>query len=266
MTIIEALILGMVQGLTEFLPVSSSGHIQIGTYLFGIDPKENLLFSVLVHGATVIATIIVFHQEIKGIISGLFKFEYNAETRLVINFVISMIPIFIVGVFFKEEVEQFFEKRIIFVASMLMITGFLLAATHFLNTFDNTGNVKPFKAFVIGLAQAFAVLPGISRSGATIATGMILGIEKEEATRFSFLMVIVPILGASFLEVKKVMDLPSVATAIPISSLVAGFIAALVFGVLACRWMLTIVRKGKLIFFAGYCFTVATIILIIQLI
>lgn len=266
MTIIEALILGMVQGLTEFLPVSSSGHIQIGTYLFGIDPKENMIFSVLVHGATVIATIIVFFKEIKGIIAGLFKFEYNAETRLVINLVVSMIPIFIVGMFFKEEVEQFFEKRIIFVASMLMVTGFLLAATHFLNTFDNTGNIKPLKAFVIGLAQAFAVLPGISRSGATIATGMILGVEKEEATRFSFLMVIVPILGASFLEVQKVIDQPALTSGISTSALIAGFISALVFGVLACRLMLTIIRKGKLMYFATYCFVVATTILIVQFI
>ena len=266
MTIIEALILGMVQGLTEFIPVSSSGHIQIGAYLFGINTKENLLFSVLVHGATVIATIIVFHKEIRQIIIGLFKFENNPETKMVANIFVSMIPIFIVGMFFKEEVELFFEKSIIFVASMLMITGFLLAATHFLNTFDNIGKIKPFKAFVIGLAQAFAVLPGISRSGATIATGMILGVEKEEATRFSFLMVIIPILGASMLEVKKIVEQPVIATEISSMALTAGFLSALIFGIIACRWMLTIIRKGKLMYFATYCFIVASIILITQFI
>ena len=264
MTIFEALILGMVQGLTEFLPVSSSGHIQIGVYLFGIDNKENLLFSILVHGATVLATIIVFRKQIRDIFIGLFKFEYNSETKLVVNLIVSMIPIFIVGVFFKDEAEQFFEKSIIFVASMLMVTGFLLAATQFLNTFDNTGKVKPFKALIIGLAQAFAVLPGISRSGATIATGMILGIEKEEATRFSFLMVIVPILGASALEVKKIMESPGIATEISSTALTVGFLSALIFGILACSWMLTIVKKGKLMYFATYCFVVATIILITQ--
>ena len=266
MTIIEAFILGMVQGLTEFLPVSSSGHIQIGAYLFGINSKENLLFSVLVHGATVIATIIVFHKEIKQIFVGLFKFENNAETRMVINIAVSMIPILIVGLFFKDEVEQFFEKSILFVASMLMITGFLLSATQFLNTFDNTGHIKPFKALIIGLAQAFAVLPGISRSGATIATGMILGVEKEEATRFSFLMVIIPILGASLLEVIKIVEQPVIATEISSTALVVGFLSALIFGIIACRWMLSIIKKGKLMYFATYCFIVATIILITQFI
>lgn len=264
MTLFEAFILGMVQGLTEFLPVSSSGHIQIGSFLFGIDPKENLLFSVIVHGATVLSTIIVLRKDIVDIITQLLKFEWNKETKFVVNILISMIPVFIVGMFFKEQVEAFFEKQIIFVAGMLMITGLLLSATQFLKTFDNTGDVTPMKAFIIGMAQAFAVLPGISRSGATIATGMILGVEKEEATKFSFLMVIIPILGISLLQVKDIIESPAAATSIPTSSLIVGFFSALIFGVLACRWMLSIVRKGKLMYFATYCFIVATIIIIIE--
>lgn len=264
MTLIEAFLLGMVQGLTEFLPVSSSGHIQIGAFLFGIDPKENLLFSVLVHGATVLSTIVVLRKDIADIITQLLKFEWNKETKFVVNIFISMIPVFIVGMFFKEQVEAFFQKQIIFVAAMLMITGLLLSATQFLKTFDNNGEVTPLKAFIIGMAQAFAVLPGISRSGATIATGMILGVEKEEATKFSFLMVILPILGISFLQVKEIIESPAVATSIPISSLIVGFFSALIFGILACRWMLSIVRKGKLMYFATYCFIVATIIIIVE--
>lgn len=264
MTTLEAFLLGMVQGLTEFLPVSSSGHIQIGAYLFGINPKENLLFTILVHGATVLATIIVFHKEIARIIRNVLKFEDNADTRFVLNIGISMIPILIVGLFYKEEVEEFFSRSVIFVASMLMITGILLAATYFLKTFNNTGNVTPMKAFIIGLAQAFAVLPGISRSGATIATAMILGVEKEQATKFSFLMVIVPILGATLLEVIDIIQNPGIATGISTPALIVGFLSALVFGVLACRWMITIVRNGKLIYFAVYCFALATFILIVE--
>lgn len=219
MNILEAFLLGLVQGLTEFLPVSSSGHIQIGTHLFGISSEENLIFTVLVHGATVLATIIVFRKELKRMLGEVLKFENNDDTRFVINIGISMIPVLIVGLFFKDEVESFFSKQIIFVASMLMITGFLLAATHFLKTFDNTGNVNPLKAFVIGLAQAFAVLPGISRSGATIATAMIMGVEKEQATKFSFLMVIVPILGASLLEVIEIIKHPEITSTISNSAL-----------------------------------------------
>jgi undecaprenyl-diphosphatase len=264
MTLFEAFVLGMIQGLTEFLPVSSSGHIQIGSFLFGIDPKENLLFSVIVHGATVLSTIIVLRKDIADLITQLLKFEWNKETKFVVNIFISMIPVFIVGLFFKEQVEAFFEKQIIFVAAMLMITGLLLAATQFLKTFDNTGDVTPLKAFIIGLAQAFAVLPGISRSGATIATAMILGVEKEEATKFSFLMVIIPILGISLLQVKDIIESPVAATSIPISSLIVGFFAALIFGILACKWMLSIVRKGKLMYFATYCFIVATLIIIVE--
>ena len=202
----EALLLGIIQGLTEFLPVSSSGHLQIGTALLGIQSSENLLFTVIVHGATVLSTIIVFRKDIAHIIKGLFEFKFNEETKLVLYIIISMIPVGIIGVFFESEVEKFFEGRTIFVASMLMITGFILLASNYLKAKNKTGEITTTNSFIIGLAQAFAVLPGISRSGSTIATALILGVDKEKATRFSFLMVIPPILGATLLKVKDVVE------------------------------------------------------------
>lgn len=266
MNVYEAFILGMLQGLTEFLPVSSSGHIQIGAYLFGINTGENLMFTVLVHGATVISTIIVFWKEIKKIVLGVLKFEYNAETRFFLYIVISMIPVALVGVFFKAEVEQLFDGKIIFVASMLMVTGFLLAATSFVKANSTTGQLNYTKAFLIGMAQAFAVLPGISRSGATIATGLIVGIEKKEATRFSFLMVVAPIMGISFLQIIDIMENPLAIGSTSVTALAVGFVSALGFGIVACRWMINLVQKGKLIYFAIYCFLLATTVLLMQLI
>ena len=258
MSIIEAFILGMLQGLTEFLPVSSSGHIQLGAYVFGISTSENLMFTVIVHGATVLSTIIVFRKEILKIIQGLLKFEYNEETKFFLYILVSMIPVAIVGMFFKAEVEELFDGKIVFVASMLMVTGFLLAATNFIKADTKTGQ--------LGLAQAFAVIPGISRSGATIASGLIAGVEKEQATRFSFLMVIIPILGASFLQILDIIENPSITGNTSAAALGVGFITALVFGIIACRWMITIVQKGKLIYFAIYCFIIATFVLVMQLI
>jgi undecaprenyl-diphosphatase len=264
MSVFEAFILGMLQGLTEFLPVSSSGHIQFGAYFFGISTSENLMFTVLVHGATVLSTIIVFHKDILAIIRGIFKFEYNEETKFFLFILVSMIPVGIVGVFFKTEVEELFDGKIVFVASMLMVTGFLLAATNFIKAETKTGELNYLKAFIIGLAQAFAVIPGISRSGATIATGLIAGVEKKEATRFSFLMVIIPILGASFLQVLDIIENPSITGNTSAAALGVGFVSALFFGIIACRWMIKIVQKGKLIYFAAYCFIVATIVLVMQ--
>ena len=265
MSVFEAFILGMLQGLTEFLPVSSSGHIQLGAYFFGIRTSENLIFTVIVHGATVLSTIIVFHKDILEIIKGVLKFEYNEETKFFLFILVSMIPVGLVGVFFKSEVEELFEGKIIFVASMLMVTGFLLAATNFIKADAKTGDLNYLKAFIIGLAQAFAVVPGISRSGATIATGLIVGIEKKQATRFSFLMVIVPILGASFLQVLDIIENPSITGNTSSAALAVGFITALIFGIIACRWMIKIVQKGKLIYFATYCFVIASIVLATQL-
>lgn len=266
MSLLEALILGIVQGLTEFLPVSSSGHLQIGAAILGVNSADNLLFTIIVHGATVLSTVIVFWKEIINIIKGLFKFQLNEETKLVIYIVISMIPVGIVGVFFESQVEQFFDGQVIFVASMLMITGFLLLATNYLKAKNATGEITYSKSVIIGLAQAFAVLPGISRSGATIATGLILGIDKEKATRFSFLMVIPPILGATLLKIKDLIEQPVSTTEISNAALAVGFISALTFGIFACRWMINIVKKGSLVYFAYYCFAVSAITMAIQFI
>ena len=265
MTVFEAFILGMLQGLTEFLPVSSSGHIQLGAYFFGINTAENLMFTVIVHGATVLSTLIVFRKDILQIIQGILKFEYNEETKFFLFILVSMIPVGIVGVFFKSEVEALFDGKIVFVASMLMVTGFLLAATNFIKTDTKTGELNYLKAFIIGLAQAFAVIPGISRSGATIATGLIVGVNKAQATRFSFLMVIIPILGASLLQVKDIIENPLITGNTSTAALGVGFITALIFGIIACQWMIKIVQKGKLIYFAAYCFIVATFVLVMQL-
>ncbi|MEN8249361.1 MAG: undecaprenyl-diphosphate phosphatase [Bacteroidota bacterium] len=266
MNVFEAFILGLLQGLTEFLPVSSSGHIQLGAYFFELNNQENLMFTVIVHGATVISTIIVFWKEIKKITIGVLKFKYNDDMKFFLHVVVSMIPVGIVGVFFKSDVEGFFDGKIVFVASMLMITGFLLAATHYIKADTRTGKINYMKAFIIGIAQAFAVLPGISRSGATIATALIAGVEKKEATRFAFLMVIIPILGATLLQVIEIVKTPAITGNTSIAALSVGFVTALVFGIIACRWMINIVQKGKLIYFAIYCFIIATAVLIIQLI
>lgn len=266
MTVFEAFVLGMLQGLTEFLPISSSGHIQLGVYFFGINTSENLIFTVLVHGATVLSTIIVFWNEIVRITKGVLRFEYNEETKFFLYVLVSMIPVGFIGVFYKAEVEALFDGKIIFVASMLMLTGFLLAGTAFIKADTTTGKLNYLKAFIIGLAQAFAVLPGISRSGATIATGLIVGVEKTEATRFSFLMVIIPILGASLLQTIDIIKQPEITGSTSNLALAVGFLTALAFGILACRWMINIVKKGKLIYFAAYCFIVATIVLILQLV
>lgn len=266
MTVFEAFVLGLLQGLTEFLPVSSSGHIQMGAYFFQLDNKENLLFTVLVHGATVLSTIIVFWKEILSIINGILKFNYNDDMKFFLHVLVSMIPVGIIGVFFKSNVESFFDGKIIFVASMLMITGFLLAATNYIKSRTRTGKLDYLKSFIIGIAQAFAVLPGISRSGATIATGLLVGVNKKDATRFAFLMVIIPILGAALLQIIEIIETPSITGNTSITALGVGFITALVFGILACRWMINIVQKGKLIYFAIYCFIIATTVLTIQLI
>jgi undecaprenyl-diphosphatase len=266
MSLFEAFILGLLQGLTEFLPISSSGHIQLGAYFFGISTQENLTFTVLVHGATVLSTIIVFWKDIGKILRGVLQLKYNEETRFFLQIVVSMIPVGLVGVLYKDEVEALFDGKILFVASMLVVTGFLLAATNYIKPRTTTREVNYLKAVIIGMAQAFAVLPGISRSGATIATGLIVGVEKEKATRFSFLMVIPPILGATLLQVIDLIKNPALAGTTSTSALAVGFITALVFGILACRWMIGIVKKGKLLYFALYCFVLATVVLILQLI
>jgi len=258
---LEAIILGLVQGLTEFLPVSSSGHLELGKYLLNINPEKSLVFTVVVHGATVLSTIVVFWKDIWQILKGLFKFQLNEETLYVFKLIVSMIPVLIVGVFFMDDVEQFFNGNIVFVGSMLLITSALLASTMFIKS--NTRNIRFLDAFVIGIAQALAVLPGISRSGATISTGLIIGNKKELITRFSFLMVLVPIIGANAQNMLSA-DV-SMNTGVGFLPLLVGFLAAFISGLFACKWMIKIVNKGKLIYFAIYTFVVGAIAIIVGL-
>lgn len=248
----EALILGIVQGLTEYLPVSSSGHLAIGSALFGIEGEDNLTFTIVVHVATVFSTLVILWKEIDWIFRGLFKFEMNNETRYVINILISMIPIGIVGVFFKDKVEAIFGSGLLVVGCMLLVTAALLAFSYYAKP-RQKNNISMKDAFIIGLSQACAVLPGLSRSGTTIATGLLLGNNKAKLAQFSFLMVIPPILGEALLDVLKLVKGEDIGGDIPTLSLVVGFVAAFLSGCLACKWMINIVKKGKLIYFAVYC-------------
>jgi len=260
--ILEAILLGVLQGLTEFLPVSSSGHIELGKYLFGIELKDDLLFSLFLHLATVLSTIIVFRKDILSIIKELFQFKFNEATRFVTYILISMLPVFIVGIFFKDAVESFYNGNIAFVGAMLIITGLLLLASEKIKA--KTRNLNAPSAFIIGIAQAIAVLPGISRSGATIATGLISGVDRSAIARFSFLMVIPPIIGASILDVGNISN--SQYNSTDILNMCAGFIAAFLTGLFACKLMIRLVKNSKLIYFAIYCFLVGSICLISRLI
>lgn len=251
---LQALILGAVQGLTEYLPVSSSGHLTIGSYLFGVNPDDNLTFTVAVHVATVLSTLVILWKEVAWIFKGLFKCQMNDETRYVLNIVVSMIPIGIVGVFFKDTVEEIFGSGLAIVGSMLLVTALLLTFSYFARP-RTKENISMRDAFVIGLAQACAVMPGLSRSGSTIATGLLLGNKKEQLAQFSFLMVIPPILGEALLDIIKAVSHGAEAAVgdISMTALAVGFLSAFVFGCLACKWMIDIVKKGKLIYFAIYC-------------
>ncbi|MBI9055297.1 MAG: undecaprenyl-diphosphate phosphatase [Bacteroidales bacterium] len=255
---LEALILGIIQGLTEFLPVSSSGHLELGKHILGVEYTENLTFTVIVHGATVLSTIIVFWKTIVELFKELFKFQWNESTKYIAKIALSMLPVLIVGLFFKDEVESLFTGNILFVGIMLLITAALLAFTYYAKEREKDISFKD--SFIIGIAQALAVIPGISRSGATIATGLYLGNKKEFIARFSFLMVLVPIIGAN---IKDLLDLDmSVQSSISITPLIIGFVAAFVTGLLACTWMIKIVKRGKLIYFAAYCLIVGSIAII----
>ena len=248
----EALVLGILQGLTEYLPVSSSGHLAIGSALFGIEGEESLAFTILVHVATVLSTLVVLWKEIAWIFKGLFKFEMNDETRYVLNIIVSMIPVGIVGVFFMDEVEAVFGSGLMIVGWMLLLTALLLSFSYYAKPRQKE-KISMKDAFIIGLAQACAVMPGLSRSGSTIATGLLLGNKKEKLAQFSFLMVIPPILGPALLDGLKLANGENIAGDTPATSLLIGFIAAFLSGCLACKWMINIVKKGKLIYFAIYC-------------
>lgn len=248
----EALILGIVQGLTEYLPVSSSGHLAIGSALFGINGEENLAFTIVVHVATVFSTLVILWKEIEWIFRGLFKFEMNDATQYVINILVSMIPIGIVGVFFKDKVEAIFGSGLLVVGIMLLLTAALLSFSYYAKP-RQKDKISIKDAFIIGLSQACAVMPGLSRSGTTIATGLLLGNNKAQLAQFSFLMVIPPILGEALLDIMKAIKGEAIAGDIPALSLVVGFFAAFISGCIACKWMINIVKKGKLIYFAIYC-------------
>lgn len=260
----EALILGVIQGLTEYLPVSSSGHLAIGQALFGLqDGEDQLAFTVLLHIATVLSTVVILWKEIVWIFSDLFKWKWNEGTRYAVNIIISMIPVGIVGLLFKDKVETVFGSGLLVVGICLLVTAALLAFSYWARPRQRE-TISPLHAFVIGLAQALAVLPGLSRSGSTIATGLLLGNKKETLAQFSFLMVIPPILGEALLDVKDMAEV-GISTSLggisPVAALI-GFVAAFLVGCLACKWMINIVRRGKLIWFALYCAVVgaATIV------
>lgn len=263
---IEALFLGLVQGFTEYLPVSSSGHLTIASYLFGVNGEDNLTFTVAVHVATVLSTLVILWKEVAWIFKGLFNGQMNDEKRYALNIVVSMIPVGIVGVFFKDYVEEIFGAGLAIVGTMLLVTALLLAFSYFAKPRQRE-NISMQDAFIIGLAQAVAVMPGLSRSGSTIATGLLLGNNKAKLAQFSFLMVIPPILGEALLDVIKAMKhgAEAVTGDISMGALAVGFLAAFISGCVACKWMIDIVKKGKLIYFAIYCAIVGAITLICSL-
>ena len=260
---LQALILGVLQGLTEYLPVSSSGHLAIGSALFGINGEENLAFTVMVHVATVLSTLVILWKEVSWLLAGIFKFKMNDEMRYFINILISMVPVGIVGVFFKDYVENIFGEGLLIVGIMLMVTAALLAFSYYAKPRVKE-NIGWKDALIIGLAQAAAVMPGLSRSGSTIATGLLLGNKKESLAQFSFLMVIPPILGEGLLDVLKAVKGEEAFGNIELLPLIVGFVAAFVSGCLACKWMISIVKKGKLIYFAGYCVIAAVAAIVLN--
>ena len=267
----EALILGLLQGLTEYLPVSSSGHLAIGSHILGIEAEENLMFTVAVHVATVLSTLVVLGGEIFRLVRGTFGpfnagasglARLNADQRYMLNILVSMIPIFVVGIFFKDAVESIFGQGLLVVGCCLLVTAGLLAYSYYGKPRQKE-SISLLDAFIIGVAQAVAVLPGLSRSGSTIATGLILGNNKAHMAQFSFLMVIPPILGEALLDTTKAAKegFSAAFGDLSVMALVVGFVAAFVSGIAACKWMIGIVRRGKLIYFAYYCVAVGAVTL-----
>ena len=261
---LEALLLGILQGLTEFLPVSSSGHLTIGQELLNLDTSaaDNLLFTVTVHAATVLSTIVILWKEIEGLFKGtFFTTKWNDEKTYVVKILLSCIPVMIVGLFFKDQVEAIFGSGLLVVGCCLLLTATLLTFAYYAKPRQKE-TISYRDAFIIGLGQAIAVLPGLSRSGTTIATGLILGNKKESIAQFSFLMVLIPILGETFLNVIDIIKEPALLGGIGFTPLLIGFLGAFISGCLACKFMINLVKKGKLIYFAIYCAIVgiATII------
>ncbi|MBR9859209.1 undecaprenyl-diphosphate phosphatase [bacterium] len=267
MSLIEAIILGIIQGLTEFLPVSSSGHIELGKALFDINAEENagLLFTIVLHFATALSTIVVFRKDISEIFKGLLQFKWNEEFQFSIKIILSMIPSVLVGLLLEEEIEQFFDGKILFVCVMLLLTGIVLFISDKVK--GEGGQVDYKKSVGLGIVQAIAILPGISRSGSTIAAALLMNVSRERAARFSFLMVLPLILGVT---AKKMLDLGDEGgtTGMEIDWLIlgVGFLAAFISGWFACKWMLKIVKKAKLTYFAIYCWLVGTIGIVLSLV
>jgi len=268
---LEALLLGLVQGLTEFLPVSSSGHLAIGKALLGIEPGGDLVFEVTVHAATVLATIVVFRKEILKLLAGLFKFKYNDETDYIAKICLSMVPVLIVGVFFKDVVEAAFGSLTV-VGIALIVTACLLTLSDWMAGRKTSGKdaagegaaeyrngISFWQALVVGIGQALAVIPGLSRSGTTISTGLICGVKRQNMAQFSFLMVLVPILGEAFLDIVGG-DFSS--SSVGVGPLLAGFAAAFVSGLFACKVMIALVRKAQLKWFGLYCVLAGLAVLI----
>ena len=256
MDIIEAIILGLVQGLTEFLPVSSSGHLELVSVLLGenMAPADNLLFTVVLHFATALSTIIVFRKDVAEILNGLLQFKWNDETIFSVKIVLSMIPAVIVGLIFEEQIEQLFAGNIVFVGLMLLVTAALLFLAD--RSKDTSKPVSFIDAVIIGVSQAVAILPGISRSGATISTAVLLGVDKSRSARFSFLMVVPLIFGKI---AKDILHGDLTYNEASFGYLSAGFVAAFVAGFFACTWMIQLVRKSKLTYFSIYCIVVGLI-------
>lgn len=270
----QAIILGIVQGLTEFLPVSSSGHLMIFKELLGVDAEGFLDFTVTVHFATVLSTIIVFWSAIWSLLKGIFKFRYNDETDYVAKLIVSMVPVAVVGLFFKDSVESLFGENLFVVAISLIITALLLFLSDNADRFfrcrkfvsdkvnenGHRNGLSFLQAFIVGLGQACAVAPGLSRSGTTIATGLISGVKREVMAQFSFLMVLVPILGEQLLTVIDAVGEGS-GMALPFADLFLGFVGAFLAGLVSCKAMVAIVKKAKLTYFALYCLVVALALL-----
>ncbi len=261
MDIIDSIILGIIQGLTEFLPVSSSGHLELGKAILGNNsvPEESLLFTVVLHFATALSTIVVFRKDILSILKGALKLKWNEDLQFISKIAVSMIPAVIVGLFFEEQLEALFSGNILLVGTMLIITAALLFLAD--KAKDTNKKVSFSNAFVIGISQAIAMLPGISRSGATISTSVLLGNDKTKAARFSFLMVVPLIFGKI---AKDVLSGDISMESQNFTALSVGFIAAFIAGLFACTWMISLVKKSKLSYFAIYCVIVGIIAIIVS--
>lgn len=262
MSWIEALILGIIQGLTEFLPVSSSGHLELAKFILGDTslPEESLLMTVVLHAATAFSTIVVFRKDIAEIFIGLFQFKWNEQFIFSLKIIISMVPAAFVGVFFNDAIESLFGGRLLLVGSMLILTAVLLLLADRAKTTEK--GVGYWDAIIIGVSQAIAIMPGISRSGATISTSVLLGVDRSKAARFSFLMVVPLILGAMS---KDLISGEINYESTHMLPLIIGFIAAFITGILACTWMIALVKKAKLSWFALYCFIVGILAIVYTL-